>query len=49
MNIFKKIGEFIMSLFKEKAESIFDVSVIRSSDIETAQGLWNSIIKGDPK
>ena len=49
MNIFKKIGEFIMSLFKEKAESIFDVSVIRSSDMENAQGLWNSIIKGDPE
>ena len=48
MNIFKKIGEFFMNLFKTSAEKEFNVDIISSDLMEMAQVEWQSIIKGKP-
>ena len=48
MNIFKRIGEWIMNIFKNNAQKEFNVDIISSELMEIAQIQWNNIIKGQP-
>ncbi len=48
MNIFKRIGEWIMNIFRTSAEKEFNVNVISSEMMELAQVQWNNILKGQP-
>ena len=48
MNIFTRVKEFFMSLFKTSAEKEFDVDIISSGLMENAQTEWKNIIKGKP-
>lgn len=48
MNIFTRVKEFIMNLFKTSAEKEFNVDIISSDLMEMAQVEWQSIIKGKP-
>lgn len=48
MNIFTRVKEFIMNLFKISAEKEFNVDIISSDLMEIAQIEWQNIIKGRP-
>ena len=48
MNIFTRVKEFFMNLFKASAEKEFNVDIISSDLMEMAQVEWQSIIKGKP-
>ena len=48
MNIFTRVKEFIMNLFKISAEKEFNVDIISSDLMEMAQIEWQNIIKGRP-
>ena len=48
MNIFTRVKEFFMNLFKTSAEQGFNVDIISSDLMEMAQVEWQSIIKGKP-
>ena len=48
MNIFQRIGAWIMNLFKTNAEKEFDVKIISSELMELAQIEWDNIIKNKP-
>lgn len=48
MNIFARVKEFFMNLFKTSAEKEFNVDIISSDLMEMAQIEWQNIIKGRP-
>ena len=48
MNIFTRVKEFIMNLFKTSAEKEFNVDIIDSDLMEIAQSEWRQIIQGIP-
>ncbi len=48
MNIFTRVKEFFMNLFKTSAEKEFNVDIISSDLMEIAQIEWQNIIKGRP-
>ena len=48
MNIFTRVKEFFMNLFKTNAEKEFGVDIISSDFMEMAQAEWQNIIKGRP-
>lgn len=48
MNIFTRVKEFVMKLFRKNAEQIFKVNAVTSEEMQKAQELWHSIIKGTP-
>lgn len=48
MNIFARVKEFFMNLFKTSAEKEFNVDIISSDLMEMAQLEWQNIIKGRP-
>lgn len=48
MNIFTRVKEFFMNLFKTSAEKEFKVDIISSDLMEMAQLEWQNIIKGRP-
>ncbi len=48
MNIFSKIGEWFMNLFKSDAEKEFGVDILSSSTMENAQQMWSDIIGNTP-
>nr|DAT96968.1 MAG TPA: portal protein [Caudoviricetes sp.] len=48
MNIFTRVKEFIMNLFKTNAEKEFNVDIISSDLMEIAQAEWQNVIKGRP-
>ncbi len=48
MNIFTRVKEFIMNLFKTSAEKEFNVDIIDSDLMEIAQSEWRQIIQGNP-
>ena len=48
MNIFTRVKEFFMNLFKTSAEKEFGVDIISSDFMEIAQTEWQNIIKGRP-
>lgn len=48
MNIFTRVKEFFMNLFKTNAEKEFGVDIISSDLMEMAQIEWQNIIKGRP-
>lgn len=49
MSLMSRIGEWIMNLFRTDAESIFGAETITSKELEAAQNIWQSIIKGNPR
>ena len=48
MNMFTRVKEFFMNLFKTSAEKEFGVDIISSDLMEKAQIEWRNIIKGRP-
>lgn len=48
MNIFTRVKEFFMNLFKTSAEKEYGVDIISSDFMEMAQIEWQNIIKGRP-
>lgn len=48
MNIFRKLGEFFMGMFKKDARNEFNTNIISSEIMEMAQSTWNNIIQGNP-
>lgn len=48
MNIFARVKEFFMNLFRKNAEKEFNVDIIASPQMENAQSDWQAIIKGIP-
>ena len=48
MNIFARVKEFFMNLFKTSAKKEFNVDIISSDLMEMAQIEWQNIIKGRP-
>lgn len=48
MNIFTRVKEFFMNLFKTSAEKEFHVDIISSDQMEMAQLEWQNVIKGRP-
>lgn len=48
MNIFARVKEFFMNLFRTNAEKEFNVDIIASPQMENAQSEWQAIIKGRP-
>lgn len=48
MNMFTRVKEFFMNLFKTSAEKEFGVDIISSDLMERAQIEWRNIIKGRP-
>lgn len=48
MNIFTRVKEFFMNLFKTNAEKEFNVDIISSDLMEIAQAEWQNVIKGRP-
>ena len=48
MNIFARVKEFFMNLFKTDVKSEFEVNIISSELVEIAQDQWQNIIQGRP-
>ncbi len=48
MNVFQRIGAWIMNLFKTSAEKEYGVDIISSDFMEMAQIEWQNIVKGRP-
>lgn len=48
MNIFARVKEFFMNLFRTNAEKEFNVDIIASPQMENSQSEWQAIIKGRP-
>lgn len=48
MGLISRVKEFIMSILKTHAEKEFNVNLITSAAMETAQNMWQLIIAGRP-
>lgn len=48
MNVFQRIGDWIMSIFKTDAKREYNVDVVSSELMEIAQAEWSAVIQNNP-